>query len=312
MKPATAWEWNIAIFARNEAATIATCINSVADAIGDHRAVITLVVNGSSDRSAETAWQTAQKRGMPIRIYTMPYPDKANAINRFYYELREPAAVYFFVDAHVKVGTLAFEAMARLLSEDPERRAATGVAVSGRTMPLATEATLRQGGIVHGQLHALPASFIDEIVRREIRLPIGLYYGDGLLGSMANHDLDPIGNDWMPRRVAGVREASYEISVLSIFRLENWHRQFRRTVRQMRGRLENAAIRDIVYRHGYNGLPEYSNDMLKAFIATHELPRVPMWKRPFQMLALREIRESTRPAPHDLVPRPWQPPSPTG
>jgi hypothetical protein len=74
--------------------------------------------------------------------------------------------------------------------------------------------------------------------------------------------------------------------------------------------MENAAIKDIMYQRGYNGLPEYSNDMVKAFIATNEPPPVPMWKRPFQKLALRQIRESTLPAPADLVPRPWHPPSP--
>ncbi len=310
MTPAMAWEWNIAIFCMNEAKTIATCIDSVADAIGDRRALITLVVNGSTDRSAEIAWQTAQDRGVPIQIYTIAHADKANAINRFYYELREPADVYFFVDAYVKVGARALDAMARLLSEDPRRRAATGIAVSGRTMPLATEATLQQGGIVHGQLHALPASFIDDIVQRGIRLPIGLYYGDGLLASMANHNLDPIANEWLSRRVAGVREATYEIPVLSMFRLDDWRRQLRRTVRQIRGRMENAAITDIVYQRGYNGLPEYSNDMVKAFLATHPTPRLPLWKRPFQVLALRQIRNSTLPAPTALMPRPWQPPSP--
>jgi glycosyltransferase involved in cell wall biosynthesis len=123
MTPAMAWEWNIAIFCMNEAKTIATCINSVADAIGNRRALITLVVNGSTDRSAEIAWQTAQSRDVPIRIYTIPHADKANAINRFYYELRQPAEVYFFVDAYVKVGLLAFQANRTSDSLDCDKKA---------------------------------------------------------------------------------------------------------------------------------------------------------------------------------------------
>jgi glycosyltransferase involved in cell wall biosynthesis len=240
------WDWNVAVFCRDERWSIARCIDSIADASIDRRALVTLIVNGSSDDSAERALTAAKRRGMPIALYTIRHGDKANAINRFYYELREPSRFYFFVDAYVKIGPEALAAMEVCLLERPDAIAATGVAMNGRTMVRHIEATLNHGARFHGQLHALRPNFIDRLVARGIRVPIGLYYGDGLIGSMAMHDLDPVHIEWDQTRIAGHAAASYEIPVLSPFRVRDLKRQFQRKVRQMRGRLENLAIRDIV------------------------------------------------------------------
>ena len=79
-------------------------------------------------------------------------------------------------------------------------------------------------------------------------------------------------------------------------------RQFRRKVRQARGDLENLAIRSIVYDRGYEGLPEYADEMIQAHIARAGLPRVSLADRPFQALAVRQIRAFRRPDPVRLEP----------
>src|ERR1700676_3158721 len=97
------WDWNLAVFCRDERWSIARCIESIADASSGRRTLVTLIVNGSSDDSAALALAAAEKRGLPIAVYTIAHSDKSNAINRFFYELREPAHHYFFVDAYVKI-----------------------------------------------------------------------------------------------------------------------------------------------------------------------------------------------------------------
>jgi hypothetical protein len=296
------WDWNVAVFCRNEQASIAHCIAGIAQAGRAHRTIITLIVNGSSDDSAATALAAASRHGVAIAIYTIPHGDKANAMNRFYYELREDAALYFFVDAYAKICPTALAEMAACLTTRPEIVAATGIAANGRTMQRHSIPTLTEGGQLHGQLHALRNDFIHRLVARKIRVPIGLYYGDGLIGSMAMHDLDPRHIEWQPKRIGASPGATYEIPLLSPWRLQDLKRQFHRKIRQLRGRLENLAIRAIVYDHGYEGLPEYADDMIKAYLSQHPPPPTSLFDRPFQMLALRQIQTARRPDPERLKP----------
>jgi hypothetical protein len=185
----------------------------------------------------------------------------------------------------------------RCLATRPEIVAATGVAANGRTMARNTQPTLSWGGHLHGQLHALRADFLDRFVARGLRLPIGIYYSDGLIGSMAMHDLDTIGVEWKTQRIGGSPGAVYEIPVLSPFRFADLKRQFHRKIRQQRGRLENLAIRSIVYDLNYEGLPEYADDMILGYVEKFGVPKVAWVDRPFQLLALRQVRNGIRPEP---------------
>jgi glycosyltransferase involved in cell wall biosynthesis len=302
VKGAVRWDRNVAVFCRNESGSIAQCIESIAAANQERHTLVTLIVNGSTDDSAALALAAAGKCRVPITLYAIAHGDKANAINRFFYELREPAEYYFFVDGYVKIGHNALAALETCLIAQPAAVAATGVAANGRTMYRATTPTLTEGGRLHGQLHALRSEFVDRLVARRLRLPIGLYYGDGLIGSMAMHDLDPLHIAWETKRIAASREATYFIPMLSPFRVCDLRRQFHRKLRQMRGRLENLAIRTIVYERGYEGLPEFAGDMVDAYLAEHGIPVAPRFDRPMRFLALRQHRMGRRPDPGLLEP----------
>jgi len=49
-------------------------------------------------------------------------------------------------------------------------------------------------------------------------------------------------------------------------------------------------------------LPEYADDMVKGYLSEHEPPVVSALDRPFQALALRRIRTTSRPDPELLKP----------
>jgi len=297
------WEWNVAVFSHNEAARIGQCIASIAQAIGDRRALVTLVLNGTTDDSAAIAWQTARAHALPIEIYTIPYADKSNAIDQFFYRLRVPARMYFCVDGYVKIGPRSFAGLAAGLAARPASVAATGIAINGRTMPISREEILELGGKLQGQLHALRPEFIDRMVAQGISLPIGLYRGDGLLGSMASHDLDAIGTQWDPSRVVGVAEATFEIPTLSPFVPRDLRRQFRRKVRQMRGHLENAAIKTVIYRRGFAALPAYADELIATYLDQHGVPPTRLTDKPFMLLALRQHRAARRAEAANLTPQ---------
>ncbi len=293
-------DWNVAVYCANEAARLQGCLDSILAALTGRRALVTVILNGSRDGSLNIACAAA-RAGKPVEVFQIAATDKSNAINQFYHALRSPARAYAGVDGYVFVGPNSFMAMEQRLATDSHALAVTGVATSGRTMRLATEATLAEGGRLHGQLHALRPTFLDRMAARGIRLPIGLYRGDGLLGSMAAHDLDPLANPWDNSRVPGVADATYAIQVLSPFKPRDLRRQFSRKVRQMRGTIENAAIKSIIYRAGYEGLPRNADDMILEHLVAHGSPTVPAMDYVFQQLAIRHAKRAARPAQADLM-----------
>ena len=297
------WEWHISVVCQNEAARIAGCLASIRDAIGNRRALVTLNLNGSTDNSDEIAHRTALDCGVKLRIYRTQAADKANALNHFIHSLRLPARMYVFIDGYVRIGSGALHGLETCLATDPFAMAATGVGINGRTMHLATKKTLEQGGVLHGQLHALRPEFLDRMMERQVCLPIGTYWGDGLMGSMAAHNLDAMGTPWDNGRIVGVREATYEIAALSPFRPRDLQRQFRRKVRQMRGRLQHQAMKAIIYRDGFAGLPADADDLVREHILEHGVPATSIADRLFMTLALRQIRGARKPDPAYYVPQ---------
>ncbi len=292
---------SVMIFCQNEAARIGACIASVAKACEGAHVSLTVIANGSSDGSAGLALRAAQAAGMQARVYNIPFGDKSNAINQAIHTLLTPAPLHVFVDGYATVSRATLPALADALAH-PHAMAATGVAGNGRTMAQVTEETLQKGGRLHGQLHAFRPDFLARMVAQDLRLPVGLYRGDGLLGSMACHNLDALGEPWDNHRIAGAGAAVYMIPPLSPWRASDLKRQFRRMVRQMRGRLENAAIKSIIYKTGYAGLPANADDMIEAWLASEGAPRTSLADRPFMALALRQHAQARRPPSAGLEP----------
>ena len=292
--------WSIAVFGVNEAATIAACLGALDDNAAGRDAHVSLLLNGTTDDSVEVA-RAVRLRNVSLSTYTFPVADKANTINRFLYDLRPEADGYFFVDAYARVGAGALDAMTQHFSDHPDAHITTGVPVNGRSAEASTAAILR-GAAVNGQLYAMRPGFVERIVAAGLRLPLALYRGDPLLASMAAHDLDALGTKWSDSRVAGVARATFEISPLSIFRWSDVKRQFHREIRQARGRMENAAIKSIIYERGYAALPDDANAMIRNWLRRHAPEPRSLRERMFTRLALRHLALARNFRPEDLVP----------
>jgi hypothetical protein len=301
-EPRPACDISVTIFCHNEAGRIAACVQSVASAGRNIHLGLTVIANGTRDSSIACATAAIDATRLPARIYEIAHADKSNAINHSFGALRQAARLHVFVDAYAVIARDTFTGFATVLSRHHEAVAATGIAGNGRTMKAATEETLEKGGRLHGQLHAFRPAFLDRLVAAGLKLPIGLYRGDGLLGSMACHDLKPLENPWVSQRVKGTTEAVYHIPQLSPFRPADVLRQFRRKIRQMRGRMENAAMQEIIYGQGFEALPHTADEMILAWLAKGgTLPTAPA-DRPFMALALRRVRGAQPPNPATLLP----------
>lgn len=294
-------DWHAAVYCSNVGERLRACLDSLGVALVRKRALITVVLNGPDAESLAAA-RAAMAADAPIEIVHIPLRDKSNAINQFNYNLRVPARAYAAVDGNVQVGANAFVAMEERLGSAPHAMAVTGVSINGRTMRKLGAQALRTGGVLHGQLHALRPDFLDRMTDRGIKLPIGLYRGDGLLGSMAAHDLDPLSKPWDDTRVLPEARATFTVPRLSLLDSGDVRHLFRRRVRQMQGLIENKAVAAIIYRSGFEALPEHVADLIQGYLAVHPAPQVSPLDRPFQWLALSELAKLERPDPALLRP----------
>ena len=71
----------------------------------------------------------------------------------------------------------------------------------------------------------------------------------------------------------------------------------------MRGQIENAAVKHIIYRYGYAALPHYADEMIADFLAEEGMPATSLGDFPFMRLALREHRRALA-SPHSSSLRP--------
>ncbi len=244
--------WNVVVIARDEAERLDACLDRLAAELraragpapgGVNADRITVVLNGCRDASHEVTRRFAQASGLEVRGFEIAFADKSNAWNQYVHELAPMADLHIFVDGYTRVAPGSLAALAAALAADPHAHAASGL--PGGRGAAAYRRTVQRDGGLHGSLHALRGSFVERIRLAGLRLPVGLYRGDGLIGSFAMHDLDPA-TAWDPARVAQVERATWSAQA---FAPPDLWRHLRRRVNQARGRLESAAVKRIIYRY---------------------------------------------------------------
>ena len=307
MRNAPSVDISIVVIARNEAARLDGCVASILDDLPTAAAAVTVLLNDCRDASAAIIRRLAGVARVPLRGYGIAFADKSNAWNQY---LHGPAGLdaglHVFVDgyAHVRPGSL--KALADALAGRPGLNAATGVPSEGRSAAQQRETLVRSGGL-HGSLHALPDAFVGRLRARGLHLPTGLYRGDGLIGSFAMYDLDPLSRRWDPARVAVVTEATWSIPP---YRISDLRRHWVRRINQARGRMEGRAIRRIIEAEGYEALPRNADLMLRDDLAAHADARPGRFDL-FGRLALARLATPRVPEERDLLARPLATPSPT-
>lgn len=233
------------IFAKNEAPTIAACIESVRGQADK----IYVMVNGSTDGTVKIA----DKFG--VWVSQTSKADKAAAWNFAVHHVihRRNVDAHFFVDGYATVLPGSFAAMAREFN-DPVVNAVSAAPASGRSRDALRERLARCEGL-HGSLFALSGDFVARIQRLGIRLPAGLYRGDGLIASMALHDLDHT-KPWDYRHIRFAPDAGWTFPGLSPLRPADWRRWLTRRRNQRLGVEQNARLRAAIYRDGFTNLPK--------------------------------------------------------
>lgn len=275
-------EFDISVYATNEAETLADCITAIDNACRGYAGRISVLLNGTTDQSVSIL-RKMKTENADLAVLLFPIANKANAINHFLYEARDPAAaVLFFVDAYVTIGTGALCALADALAAHQHAQMAYGVPREGRWAKAIAEDARAGRGTIQGNLYAMRRAFADRLVTQQLRVPLGIYWGDALLAAMAKHDLRRPGEvPWDDSRVIGVVDADFITRPRSPFRWRDIQRQYAREIRQARGRMENAAMKAILYRDGFSGLPADGNSMTIQWLRTQASPFSGSWRRRF-------------------------------
>ncbi|MCD0423659.1 hypothetical protein LOC51_41150 [Rubrivivax sp. JA1024] len=245
--------WAAALFAsREDCAAVLRALEALA-AAARRGTVADVLVNGNAELaaavSAALAAAPAGSGPLQLRVWSLALGDKAHCWNEYVHRLWPGTGTTFFIDGYVRVRPDALQALEAALAAEPQALAAAGLPSTGRGAAALRAAMEREGGL-HGNLHALRADTLHALRHMGLRLPLGVYRTDGIVGAVLSFGLDPARHDWEPRRhIALARDASWDTEPQRWWRWQDLRTQWRRLDRQAQGVLENRAVSDWLARH---------------------------------------------------------------
>jgi glycosyltransferase involved in cell wall biosynthesis len=235
----------IVVLAHNEEAHIGACLQSLPIGVPVH-----VVVNGSRDRTAETA-----RRVPGVTVHEFAQGGKARSWNRFVFDVLDNfTAVMVFADGDAIVAPGSVEALAAALEANPSANAAAALPLNGRKALVYRETTLRDHGLF-GDLYAVRGAFLARMKDAAIRLPDDLIGDDGLIAALAKTDLGPE-SSWDATRVVPVAAAGFFMAQPADARdLRTWPMQYRRMINYSVRHFQNQIVRAIMQGDGPAALP---------------------------------------------------------
>jgi hypothetical protein len=177
-----------------------------------------------------------------VRVWFIPFGDKAHAWNHYVRLIWPGSDVAFFIDGYTRMRSNSFDAIVEGMRGDDFAWAGSGVPTHGRSAKRVRDELLSAGGFA-GNLGAIRGDVLRRMVDSGFGLPIGLYRVDSVIGAVLMFSLDPANNPWNPKRVHVAPNASWDYDPLKWWRLDDLRTHLRRRKRQTRGDLENAAVR---------------------------------------------------------------------
>lgn len=278
--------WTVAIIAARESIeTLARCIKATLTACASHGAVIDVVINGNPALAEQAATLvrsgTLDQGPSTMRVWSIAVGDKAHAWNQYVHHIWPGSEIAYFLDGYVEARRDAFGALSRRLAEAPEALGVTGVPSAGRSAAKTREYMLQHGGI-QGNMHALSGAAMAGMRERGLRLPLGLYRTDSLVGAFLLLNLAPESAKWEPKRMVVAGDATWDIPGQSSLTFRNVKAQFKRILRQAQGELENRALREhmTVRRLPAQQLPETAAELVKQWITTQPQQARVLLKKP--------------------------------
>lgn len=273
----------VAVLAHNEERRIGACLASLP--LDDAGIAVHVVVNGSSDRTAEIARALGQGR---ITVHDWAQGGKSRSWNRFMFDTPGiDADTFVFVDGDAEVLPGSIRALADALAADPGANAAAGLPCNGRQAERYRAELIATRGLF-GDLYALSGDFVRRLRASGIRLPEDLIGDDSLIGALAKTDLASE-RDWQDARVVPCLAAGFLCEPAARASLASLRLQYRRMINYSVRAYQNRIVTEIMRGPGPAALPPRLAALYPEWLARFVPRRDPVWWW-FDRQAIRRIR----------------------
>jgi hypothetical protein len=242
--------------------------------------------------------------GVVLRLWHIPHGDKANAWNQYLHQIWRGQTLTFFVDGYVRPLPDALRLLGNAVMGSDHAHGGSGVPTVGHSAAVLRASMLKNGGI-HGNLCCMKGSFISRIKQRGIRLPVGLYRTDSMMGTMLACDLGAAPRGWDIARLLVHSEATWDMDDLVWWRASSTYIYWSRRMRQARGDLEIQAFKDFFAKR--EGAPELlpatAHEMVMDWVQRcPERAQTTLRRHPLRLWAMRRLARELPPARQDLLP----------
>jgi len=250
------YPWALVIFACRESLPQLLQTLDAAQVSAASCAVIDVLVNGNPPLASALATELTRRQAASaglvanpaIRIWTIALGDKANAWNQYIHHIWATEELAFFIDGYVRLNPDAVALLGQAVVANTQALSGTGVPTMGRSAKALREDLITNTGF-HGNFCCIKGQTIRQMRDQSIRLPVGLYRTDSLMGAILSYALDPGNHVWEDHRIHVHPDASWQIDPAKWWRAKDLLAYAKRFLRQHRGKLENAAFADhLVHR----------------------------------------------------------------
>ena len=278
---------SVAVFAYNEAKLIAACLESIETCASEVDLSVFVMINGCTDRTEQIVRDYAASHPN-VHPIVLRLGDKANAWNHYTHEAsRQGVVMHAFIDGDVTITPGSMTALVRAFDADPEANGCAALPVGDRHRVMAYRRKLSTNREMSGNFYALRGSFVDEIRRRKIRVPIGMFGEDGLVTALARWNLDRGPDD--VRRVTFCEDAGFEYEGLSLWRPSHVRIARNRMMRYAMRRQHVKMLYPLVSEQGVGLMPAHIVDLYPTRQTALRLE----WRgiqTLFDIIAIRRIR----------------------
>lgn len=262
-------EWSIAIFAARETPAEVLLTLKKAVVAATRTSIIDIVVNGNQPLleallADKQALQDCLSPQLTLRLWCVAFGNKAHAWNQYVETIWPATRTAFFVDGYVQVQADNLQRLADSLAASDTAIAASGFPMSGRTSR-DIQAALQAHGGLHGNLFAIRQSAMQALRQRKIRLPLGLYGFDTVLGGFLGYGLNPQEYTWdMKGRVTTEAGVHWQVREKHWWNPDDLRTQLKRIL--------NNALRALVrkattyYLRDQKRLPETLPPTIEAYV----------------------------------------------
>jgi len=288
--------WALAIFAARESVVDLRASVKAAIAAAHAPLVIDVLINGNPTLAADFAKSfpgAVDITGeVEVRIWFLPFGDKAHAWNDYLHRIWSGEPLAFFMDGYVRPRPDSIGLLGAAVLADAVALGGSGVPNVGRTSKQLRGDMLAAGGI-HGNFCCIKGAVIQQLKDRKIRLPVGLYRADGLVGALLTFGLDRQRHKWEPKRVLIHPDVTWDNGHKHWWNIDHLQSQFKRAIRQYRGVIENCAIRNHFTQKALTPeeLPARVDQLVVAWAANSPAEYRRLYLRhPLCLLAMRYFR----------------------